>query len=89
MVGSNSLTELAQVYTHSDEILPDLPSLIITLERFLKGAERLLPTTHTHKTEGSVRLAELLLIEVARGCAVILNSVWLNKKYFYVLLSKN
>ncbi len=54
MVGSNSLTELAQVYTHSDEILPDLPSLIITLERFLKGAERLLPTTHTKQKDQCV-----------------------------------
>lgn len=80
MVGSDSLTELAQVYTHRDEILPDLPSLIITLERFLKGAERLLPTTHTHKKERSVCLAKLLLIEVACGCAVVLNSVWLHKK---------
>lgn len=54
MVGSDSLTELAQVYTHRDEILPDLPSLIITLERFLKGAERLLPTTHTQNRKISV-----------------------------------
>lgn len=54
MVGSDSLTELAQVYTHSDEILPDLPSLIITLERFLKGAERLLPATHTQNRKISV-----------------------------------
>lgn len=66
MVGSDSLTELAQVYTHSNEILPDLPSLIITLERFLKGAERLLPGTHTHETK-SLCLAELLLAEVAHG----------------------
>lgn len=59
MVGSDSLTELAQVYTHCNEILPDLPSLIITLERFLKGAERLLPATHTHETKTSVCLAEV------------------------------
>lgn len=54
MVGSDSFTELAQIYTHRNEILPDLPSLIITLERFLKGAECLLPATHTQNKNISV-----------------------------------
>lgn len=49
MVRSDSVAELAQIYTHSDEVLPDLPSLIITLECFLKSAERLLPATHKEK----------------------------------------
>jgi len=85
MVGSDSLTELAQVYTHGNEILPDLPSLIITLERFLKGAECLLPGTHTHETK-SVCLAELWQV-AAHGWIQLYGRttfcVFLSKKGFW------
>lgn len=72
MVGSDSLTELTQVYTHGNEILPDLPSLIITLERFLKGAERLLPATHTHMKQKHQCVQQKLLMDG-------LNCIWQNQ----------
>lgn len=78
MVRSDSFTELAQIYTHSDEVLPDLPSLIITLECFLKSAERLLPATHK-------RITPVFITDTTRS-ALLLDVVWIsvNKKYSFV-----
>ena len=43
MVGLDALGELAHVDAHGEEVLPDLPVLVVTLESLLQRSEGLVP----------------------------------------------
>ena len=49
MVGLDALGELAHVDAHGEEVLPDLPVLVVTLESLLQRSEGLFPVRQTER----------------------------------------
>ena len=49
VVGLDGLRELSHVDAHREEVLPDLPVLVVTLQSFLERTERLRPERETER----------------------------------------
>lgn len=54
MVGLDGLGKVPNVNTDSDEVLPDLPVFIVTLQSFLQGTESFVSATNRTKREFTV-----------------------------------
>lgn len=64
MVGLDGFSKVPNVNTHSDEVLPDLPVFIVTLQSFLQGAKSFVSADNRNENKNQKRVNAAISLSV-------------------------